>query len=203
LKEIPLTQGKAAMVSDHRFQELSKFNWFVHRDKNGRWYAKRGGGMAGVYILMHRQILSAPDGMEVDHRDGDGLNNQDDNIRICSSSQNHANKGKLSNNTSGFKGVFWHKATRKWRAQIRVGSIHIHLGYFDNTLDAAKAYDLAALVAWKEFARPNLPPQNFLEGRPRLRARIANRLLRLNINPATIKIGPNSRTSPNVSALNF
>jgi hypothetical protein len=96
--------------------------------------------------------------VEVDHRDGNGLNNRRrSNLRVCSHSQNGANQKKHKNNTSGFKGVVLYKdnRSRPWCARIKVEGRHIYLGYFATPDEAAKAYDAAAIRLHGEFARTN------------------------------------------------
>ncbi len=89
---------------------------------------------------------------EVDHRDGDGSNNRWKNLRACAKSHNLANAGRRRNNTSGFKGVSWCRASNKWRAQIGFG-VARYLGCFDRIEDAASAYGKAARKFHGEFAR--------------------------------------------------
>lgn len=108
---------------------------------------------------MHRFILDAPTGLEVDHIDKDGLNNQRDNLRIASRIQNSWNNGPNSKNKSGFKGVSFRKETKKWVAHIIVNGKQIYLGGFDNKVDAAKAHDKAARELEGEFAYLNFPEQ--------------------------------------------
>lgn len=89
---------------------------------------------------------------ECDHRDRDRANNSIANLRACSRSQNRANTGVKSTNTSGFKGVSFNKRAGKFRADIRVGSQRKTLGYFSNPVEAARHYQAAALIAHGEFA---------------------------------------------------
>lgn len=90
---------------------------------------------------------------DVDHWDLDRANNAWGNIRPATRSQNHGNKRKRVDNTSGYKGVIWSKAHRKWRAKIQVEGRYIHLGMFDLILDAAAAYNAAAIQYFGAFAR--------------------------------------------------
>lgn len=94
---------------------------------------------------------------QIDHIDGNKLNNQRNNLRSATSSQNAINSKKPKNNTSGYKGVSWSKKSKKWRAQICFEGKQIHLGFFDDSKDAANAYDKAALKYFGEFARLNFP----------------------------------------------
>jgi hypothetical protein len=107
---------------------------------------------------MGRAILNAPAGMIVDHRDGDGLNNQRENLRLCTHSQNMQNRRLQRNNRSGYKGVYWIKAQGVWAARITVNRVPINLGRFDTAEQAARAYDEAALKYHGEFARLNAYP---------------------------------------------
>lgn len=102
---------------------------------------------------MHREIMRAPKGTQVDHEDGDGLNNRRRNLRFSTFSQNNHNRGPYKRNTSGFKGVSWSSSKKRWEAHIQVAGKHLHLGRFRNKLDAAKAYEVAAKKYLGEFAR--------------------------------------------------
>ena len=90
----------------------------------------------------------------VDHIDGDPQNNRLSNLRLASPTQSVHNTRKPKTNTSGFKGVSWHKATERWRATLRtMNGRHRHLGYFDDPRDAARLYRAAVLEERGEFAR--------------------------------------------------
>src|SRR3990167_6476682 len=101
------------------------------------WQADEAGSVSGWVghknykkILMHRFILNAPDCLEVDHIDGNRLNNQYSNLRLASSSQNKINRGPRKDNRSGYKGVSWHKQRLKWTARIMADDKYQHLGLF-------------------------------------------------------------------------
>ncbi len=104
---------------------------------------------------MHRLLIKIPNGFQIDHIDGNGLNNQKLNLRIATASQNQINRGKQKNNTSGFKGVFGRKDKNKWRAQIKFHGKTKHLGYADDKIEAARIYNKAAVERFGEFARLN------------------------------------------------
>lgn len=106
----------------------------------------------------HRILLNAPIGLDVDHLDGNTLNNQKKNLRICTRVQNLQNTGKYNRKkgtTSSFKGVSWRSDSNNWRARIKVGTTFKGLGSFNNEVEAAKAYNKAALTYFGEFARLN------------------------------------------------
>jgi hypothetical protein len=155
---IPLTQGKVAVVSAHRYEYLSWWAWYARKDKkNGVWYAERKDGRKTV--SMHRQITNAPPDREVDHKDGDGLNNTDENLRVCTTSQNQANSRISSLNTSGFRGVSWNKRSGKWEAKIKHNGKRVYLGLFSDPKEAARMWDTAAFALRGNFARLNFPIQ--------------------------------------------
>jgi hypothetical protein len=104
---------------------------------------------------MHRFILSAPKGIQVDHRDNDGLHNTRGNIRLCTCQQNQGNSRPTTCHTSIFKGVHWDKRDRIWQAKIHINRRSIYLGNFIKEIDAALAYDDAAREYFGEFARLN------------------------------------------------
>lgn len=145
-KEIFLTQGKIAVVDFEDYEYLMQWNWYY----SGRGYAARSD-----HLKMHRIILERMghiDFEEVDHINRNKLDNQRCNLRPVSLQQNQCNKGKSDNNTSGYIGVSWNKRAKKWHAQIRVNYKRFHLGYFDNIIKAAEAYNKAARKYRGEFA---------------------------------------------------
>lgn len=88
--------------------------------------------------------------IDLDHRDRDKLNNRKSNLRVCTRSQNQMNS--VRNNSSGVKGVCWHKHVRKWVATITVNYKNIHLGYFNDLVVANKARQNAELKYHGEYA---------------------------------------------------
>ena len=158
-KKIALTQEKFAIVDDEDFDWLNKWKWYAAYDaKRDRWCAQRfeGGRSNRKCIKMHRQILNAYKGEVVDHKDKNALNNTIQNLRKCSNEENlHNTKGKCSRK-SKYKGV--HRINRNyqlklpWVAEIAVNKHHIHLGYFASEIEAAHAYDKAAIRYHGEFA---------------------------------------------------
>lgn len=106
---------------------------------------------------MHRLILGLPAHRPfVDHKDGDGLNNQRGNIRIATQSQNCMNMtARTPSASSRFRGVTWHARAQKWQAQIGCNHLRYYLGSYDTEESAARAYDAAAIVLFGEFSRLN------------------------------------------------
>lgn len=160
MKEIPLTQGKVALVDDEDFERVSQFNWSAQLTRNNRWYAARNvrrNGEPGLE-LMHRAIMGLEygDPRQVDHRDRvNTLDNRKCNLRVATRPQNSRNIGVPKHNTSGFKGVSWRERDDKWGANIKVNGVQRYLGSFTTRELAAAAYDTAAIELHGEFACTN------------------------------------------------
>ena len=161
VRQIPLTQGKFALVDDDDYDRLSAFKWCLTRDRSGRsmrLYAVRGvhTEIGWRTMRMHRELL--PGAPTVDHIDGDGLNNQRENLRVATNAQNLRNRGAQKNNTSGFKGVSAAGGkSKRWVAKIQHEEARKHLGRFETPEEAARAYDTAALKLHGGFANLNFP----------------------------------------------
>lgn len=154
MKEVKLTQGKVAFVDDEDYDLVMEANWCAHLERGGRWYAT---GRHGKHYRMHRLIMGVTDPkVVVDHKDGNGLNNQKINLRLANTSQNISNGRVRQNFTSKYKGVHWDKFNKKWRVQVQSQDGIVRLGRFGNEVHAALAYNDMAVKIQGEFARINL-----------------------------------------------
>lgn len=154
MKKIELTQGNSVLVDSEDFDQLNQFKWHVKKHGKLRYAArtllrKDGHGT----VRMHCVIMKVPIGMEVDHKNGNGLDNRKKNLRLCTRAENSRNRGKSKNNTSGYKGVFYHIKARKWIAQIVCNRRKIYLGIFNDKKQAYVAYVKACDKYHGEYAR--------------------------------------------------
>jgi hypothetical protein len=162
-REIPLTQGKVAIVCDCHAHLVENDKWQAAWDKSTRSFramrtASPAERLLGAprTIYMHAVVNKTPRGMQTDHINHDTLDNCCLNLRTATRAQNNSNRRRPSNNTSGFKGVSFNQRRRKWEAQISIDDKHKFLGYFETAKTAAEAYDSAAKELHGEFARLNL-----------------------------------------------
>ncbi len=159
MKEIKLTQGKFTMVDDDDFEYLNQWKWYAALFTGAKtYYAVRVDYTNGKRtILMHRVILELTDRkVKADHRDHNGLNNQRKNLRSATHSQNIKNTCSRKNSTSKFLGVHWEKERNKWKAEITSNRKTKRIGRFDREIDAAVAYNKAAIEIHGEFANLNI-----------------------------------------------
>lgn len=169
MREIELTQGQVALVDDEDYDWLNQWKWCAHKDHSGNFYAVRNSTRKNgkrFIIRMHRQILKLEqeDSHQTDHIDHNTLNNRQDNLRICTCRQNQMNQKIRSNTTSKFKGVSWHKASKKWQAGMSIKGKTRNLGCWDTEEDAARAYDLIAIQEYGEFAHLNFEQERVAIG---------------------------------------
>lgn len=156
----PLGNGKWAITNLHNADKVFGFAWSAKKSHR-TFYAVASGAAVNrkqPFLQMHRVIAGAKGLEQVDHIDGNGLNNRDDNLRIATNQQNQQNRKKATGRvcSSQFKGVCFEKSSGKWMAQIGTGGKHKKLGRFINEIDAARAYDSAAKEYFGEFASYNL-----------------------------------------------
>ena len=159
MKEISLTQGKVALVDNEDYERLIAMGKW-HIGSNGYaqktiFLGRKNGKRSTTSISMHRVVLGLDDSKEqVDHVNGNRLDNTRLNLRICSVTENLRNVGLKKCNTSGFKGVCWHR--KKWAVRIRTGKgTRKHIGLFTCPIEAARAYNEAAIKYHGEFANLN------------------------------------------------
>lgn len=164
MREIQLTQGKAALVDDLDYEYLNQWKWFAHKARR-TFYAVRWGKYKDGkrnYFQMHRVILGLTNPQILaDHRDHNGLNNQRLNLRIATTKQNNANTNSRKNSTSKYLGVNLFKCSNSggsyqyWQASIGKDGKKIHIGLFKSEEEAARVYDEAAKKYHGEFANLN------------------------------------------------
>lgn len=158
VRDLALSNGHSVIVDEADYEWLSQWRWYGKKDRV-KVYAVRGIRLPGgkkPTLFMHRVILDAPKGMQVDHIDGNGLNNSRSNLRLCTLQQNAFNR-QAQIGSSHFKGVSFEHRQNRWRACITINQKITRIGYFREEIDAARAYDQAARVHFGEFARLNFP----------------------------------------------
>ena len=150
MKKIKLTQGKYALVDNSDYEQLIPYNWSTRRIKQCFYAFNFQAG------YMHRFILELTDGnVHVDHKDGDGLNNQRNNIRTCTHVQNCNNKKSQINSSSKYLGVSWDAGKNKWRSQIKVNGKIKYLGAYTSEIEGAIIYNITSRRYRGEFAGTN------------------------------------------------
>jgi len=152
--KIPLTQGQFALIDAADYEWLSQWKWHAGwNPPTQTFYAKRSDFIGGKLctIRMHREIVGAPKGMDVDHKNHDTLDNRRRNLRLATNSQNQQNKRMQKNNTSGQRGVFWIASENRWLAQIGINGKRKKLGRFKDFEEATAAYKAAAEHLFGEF----------------------------------------------------
>lgn len=152
MKRIPLTRGKVALVSAQDYWLVRQFKWSAQKSCRS-WYAiTTQPGARPKRISMHRLIAGFPP-FALDHRNCNGVDNQRGNLRPADARQNQGNSRRALNNTSGFKGVHWHKQGNCWQARISKHGKRVSLGLFYSARLAHAAYMRAACNVFGEFAR--------------------------------------------------
>lgn len=156
MKEIPVSRGMVALVDDEDFDLVGHLRWYASIvNKGSCFYAARHTSRKSekhMVIYMHRIILNAPSGMDVDHINGNGLDNQKKNLRLCNHQQNMCNIRKRKGASSLYKGVHWAKIHQRWVAKIEVNKKIRAVGVFRTEIEAALAYNEAAKELHGEYA---------------------------------------------------
>jgi hypothetical protein len=156
--EYVLASGHVMLVDEADVPLLAQYQWKAHRYGDGLWYATATSTRPTLYA--HRFITEAQRGWDVDHINGNGLDNRRSNLRVVPHRLNLANQRPQLGRSSRFKGVSYFKSgnrIKRWVASIKVDGRKSTIGYFLNEEEAARAYDQAAIAAWGEHARPNFP----------------------------------------------
>lgn len=151
MKRILLSNGGWAIVDDEDWLYLVGFNW--HTNKTSKYAMCNSPPLHGEY--MHRVIakrVGLDCSYEIDHVNGDRLDNRRCNLRAATRSQNSYNAKRRRDNTSGFRGVCWDKRRSKWQASIKFGGRRLFLGNYDTKEAAAFAYKIASKKYYKAFS---------------------------------------------------
>jgi hypothetical protein len=145
---LPVGRDLVALADIDDAERLLQYRWRAIRIRR-TWYAVRADSDALIY--MHRLILNAPDGMIVDHRDGNGLNNSRANLRVVTHRENNINAAKRAGCSSHHRGVDYHRSTRAWRARVWCGGRETLVGFFATEEEAVAARERAAREVYGEY----------------------------------------------------
>lgn len=158
MRHIKLTKGYVTMVDDEDFELLNRFKWYSDVKPNGVYPSRKiSTDGFSTSIRMHYYIIDVPEGCVVDHIDRNPLNNQKNNLRVASHSQNSRNRTKSkSKTTSKYLGVYWDKVNSVWKSQLRIKGMRINGGQYHNEEEAALAYNKYAKIYYGEFANLNI-----------------------------------------------
>ena len=154
-RRIYLGEGEWTKVDQEDYSRLGKYKWSVIGSGKNLYavrHVKVGPKLTKI-VRLHREIMNAPKGMLVDHRNGETLDSRRDNLRLATHSQNQFNKRKTRSKTSSlYRGVYFDKRRVQWQAYIRYNGKRKYLGGFRDEIAAGKAYDAAAKKYHGEFA---------------------------------------------------
>lgn len=151
---VPLTKGYEAVIDAADVSLVDGFSWYANVQPRAVYAARTDrSSHKPRTVTLHRLLADDPVGMEVDHRDADGLNNRRDNLRVATTAQNQHNARISKRNTSGLKGVTFNKDRGKWQAKIMRDRKRHHIGYFGCPTTAHFAYVKASRLLHGEFGR--------------------------------------------------
>jgi len=138
------------LIDGEDYERVKQYSWSINTPMRGRLYVR-----SSHHVLLHRFIMDAPEGKEVDHINGNLLDNRKKNLRVCERCDNVKNRATNKNSSSGFRGVYWDAETCKWCAAISFNKTRRKLGRYETKEQAARAYNNAAKKYHGEFARLN------------------------------------------------
>lgn len=138
-------------MDDSDYESLSQYKWECRKHINVKRRIYSGRNHYTV-MYMHRQILNAETGVMVDHKDRNALNNQRENLRLATASQNQCNRGKPRHSASPYKCVYYRASRNKWEARIKINKKRIALGCFETAEMAWEAYKRASEKYHGDFA---------------------------------------------------
>ncbi|MDD5189420.1 MAG: AP2 domain-containing protein [Dehalococcoidales bacterium] len=145
-------KNQSVFIDEEDLNKVEGYRWIIQYNQNTEIrYVRASVNKKAIYL--HRLILNAKKGIQVDHINGNGLDNRKINLRVCTKAENLRNRKISKINKSGYKGVYWYR--KKWRAEIKYNGEKYYIGTFANLIEAAKAYDAKAIKLHGEFARIN------------------------------------------------
>ncbi len=158
IKYIPLSRGMFAIIDECEYDNISRFNWYI-KESHGVYYAQRNLLINGKRNTqkMHRFIMDAPKGIQVDHINHNGLDNRKENLRLCTHGQNQMNSRSRKGSSSQYKGVIKTKVGKPWAAHYQFNNKVHRIGGFNSEIEAALAYDEIVSKKFGEFAYLNFP----------------------------------------------
>ena len=148
--------GKIVKIDGTDYELFCSHNWYLFKGRNTDYLCTNirvDGKRRTAYL--HRILLGCAKGECIDHIDGNGLNNQRDNLRACSRSENQCNQIKNKNTSSIYKGVSWNRNKQRWECYINKNHKRVHIGKFKSEIEAAIKWDEQAKILHGEFARLN------------------------------------------------
>lgn len=157
MKELTTSNGIKFLVDDSDAELISGCTWGAYRRKDGKCYVQRYAWINGRQTteLLHRVLLNPGKGVMIDHVNHDTLDNRRSNLRICNNRQNQWNQKKHRDSKSKYRGICWHRDYEMWMARISGPNGRITIGFFEDEIEAARAYDSFATSLYGEFAHLN------------------------------------------------